>query len=1380
LSATADFGKKLQGLSAAQRALLERQLMDRRAGAAKRNPVARREVVSPAPLSYSQELLWLLSQVFGDGVAYNVPGAYRLQGPLDVSLLQRALDALIDRHEILRTTYSVIGDGPMQVIHERMRVDVKLIDLSGQPHDEQEAQTAEILRSEAINPFDLERGPVLRPTLIRHAPDDHVFMLVLHHVATDGFSRAVLYRDLTALYDAFAAGEESTLEPLTIQYADFAVWHRRWLDEGAAEQQLAYWTGKLGNLPSRLELPTDFQRPRSRAYVGDFRNQMIDLSVRESLRTLARRSDATLFVALVALFGTLLHRYAGQDDIVVGTPFAGRNRTEFEEMVGYFINPLPLRLDVSGDPSFAELVGRTRGTVLEAFANADVPFETIVRETNPTRDLSQTPVFQAMIVLHNPAWETRRPKFEPKGIHATEMTHEKGWSKFDLLLGMSERTAGLNTTWEYSTELFEDSTVERMMGHFRTLAESVVANPETPVSRLSMLSDDERRRVLASSGARRRPAEAHESVKDLFEEQVRRSPEAPAVVFESERLSYDELNRFANRVAWRLKEHGVGPGSRIGIMMGKSRDLVPAVLGVVKAGGAYIPLDPQYPKDRLEFMLQDARPEVVLTQTDLLGEVDVGDAMTIAVEELRHDGGREDDPPTVTDGDDLAYIIYTSGSTGRPKGALITNRSLASAHFAYKEAYRLPELQSHLQMASFSFDVFTGDWIRSLLCGARLVLCPLETVVDPQSLFDLMRRESVDAAEFVPATATMLFDWAQQNGERLDFMKLVIVSSEAWRTEQYAFFRGLCGPETRLINSYGLTEATIDSTWYEASPDEPLVAGRFVPIGRPLSNTTVYILDGSLEPMPIGIPGELCIGGLGVAQGYLNRPELTAERFVPNPFDDGMLYRTGDLARWLPDGGVDFIGRADRQLKIRGFRIEPGEIEAVLERHPGVARAVVTTRADARGDARLVAYYTVARESAPVGPEELRDFISEHVPAYMVPTSWAVVDSFAVTPNGKVNMDALPEPQLAVSRVSQPLETDTERKLGEIWQRLLELDESPGADDDFFSLGGHSLLAVRLVSEIERGFRVRVPIATLFKGATIRHLAETLEEERGSREAWSSLVPIREGGSRTPLFLGPYLDGDVYGYHALVDRLDEDQPVYGLQSLGLDGRVHPHDRIEDMASHYVKEMRELQPHGPYLLAGYCFGGVVAYAMAAELHELGEEVALLALIDAGPMGYRRAAPKTRAELERARLNKFRQADIRGKLAVVGHLLPGLRYKVHRKTRWALYDLFVRTGVRLPRALQDVKVVNRRASSKYVTPPSACKVTLFRAEREATESYYRLGFWAQLAGGGVDVRPIEGEGITHFEIMKEPHVEKLAAELTRCIAEALDGAALERTA
>lgn len=1121
MSGTADFGARLQNLSPAQRSLLERQLMDRRGATAKRNPVARREIASPAPLSYSQELLWLLTQVFNDGVAYNAPGAYRLQGPLDVDLLRRALEALVDRHEILRTTYSVIGDSPMQVIHDRMPVEVNFIDLSDLKRGEQEARTAQILKSESVHAFDLVRGPVLRPTVIRHAPNDHVFMLVLHHVATDGFSRAILYRDLTVLYDSLASGEPSRLEPLPIQYADYAVWHRRWLDGGAAESQLEYWKTKLAGLPARLELPTDFSRPPVRAYVGDYRSQMLEVSLREGLRGVARRGNATLFVALVALFGTLLHRYSGQDDIVLGTPFAGRNRTEFEEMVGYFINPLPLRLDLSGNPSFAELLVRTRATVLEAFGNADVPFETIVRETNPTRDLSQTPVFQAMIVLHNPAWETRRPKFEPRGVRATELTHEKGWSKFDVLLGMSERTSGLNATWEYSTELFGLATIERMMSHFRTLAESVVANPERPVAQLSLLSTHERAHVLSSSGGAR-PIAARESVKELFEEQVERTPSAPAVVWEGDRLSYDELNRFANSLAWRLKEHGVGAGTRVGIMMDKSLELVAAVLAVVKAGGTYIPLDPQYPKDRLDFMLDDARPKVVLTHIAMIGEVAAGLSVPIAVDDPQLDRTRDDNPPTVADGDDLAYVLYTSGSTGRPKGALISNRSLVSAYFAYEEAYCLRALTCHLQMASFSFDVFTGDMIRSLLAGAKLVLCPLATVVDPPRLVELMRRESVDAAEFVPATATLLFDWAEQNGQALDFMRLVIVSSEAWRTDQYSAFKRLCGPDTRLINSYGLTEATIDSTWYEAPPDASLVPGRFVPIGRPLSNTRVYVLDESLEPMPVGIPGELCIGGQGVARGYLNRPELTAERFVADPFErdgGGLLYRTGDLGRWLPNGDIEFIGRADRQLKIRGFRIEPGEIEAVLERHPRIRKAVVTARTDSVGDARLVAYYTTTNEGPAPEPEKLRSFISEHVTAYMVPAAWVALDEFHVTPNGKVDMAALPDPEWDRSAATDEFvapQTEAELAIAAIWQNVLAIG-TIGVNDNFFALGGHSLLGMQVLSRLRQEFGVELGLRALFEAPTIAGLAAavaTAEPLRSDRDA-PALVRVDRNQRRT-------------------------------------------------------------------------------------------------------------------------------------------------------------------------------------------------------------------------------------------------------------------------
>jgi hypothetical protein len=680
---SADLDARLQNLSPAQRAVLERRLLERRLSSATQNAVRPREVASPVAVSYSQELLWLLSQVFNDGVAYNAPGAYRLAGPLDVDVLEQALQALVERHEILRTTYSAIDGKPMQMIHDSVSAHVRLVDLTGRPGEEQEAETAAVLKAESEHPFDLVQGPIFRATVIRYARDDHVFMLVLHHIATDGFSRGVLYRDLTALYDAIGEGRAAPLDPLPIQYADYAVWHRRWLDDGAAEAQLAYWKEKLSSLPSRLDLPTDYLRPAMRAYQGDHISRRIELDVREALRTVARKSDSTLFVALVSLFGTLLHRYTGQDDIVVGTPFAGRNRTEFEQMIGYFINPLALRLDLSGDPSFDELLGRTRQTVLDAFANADLPFETVVRETNPTRDLSQTPVFQAMIVLHNPAWETARPTFEPRGITATELTHEKPWSKFDLLLGMSERRYGLNTTWEYSTELFSASTVERMMTHFANLAASVVADPTKPLRSLSMLSPDERTQVIGWSG-KPRAGFPSESIKELIEAQAQRTPTADAVVLDGERLTFDELNRRANRLAWRLKEAGVGPGVRVGVMMHKSLELVPAVLAVMKAGGAYIPLDPNYPADRLEFMLEDARPTVVLTHPDGGVESGLDDCLRIVIDESLLDEGRDEDPPTVAGGDDPAYVIYTSGSTGHPKGAVITNRSLASAFYAYR------------------------------------------------------------------------------------------------------------------------------------------------------------------------------------------------------------------------------------------------------------------------------------------------------------------------------------------------------------------------------------------------------------------------------------------------------------------------------------------------------------------------------------------------------------------------------------------------------------------------------------------------------------------------------------------------------------------------
>jgi amino acid adenylation domain-containing protein len=1361
---------RLAKLSPAQRALLEQRLMARSTAAARDGRIAPREGNGPAQLSHAQELLWLLSQVFDDGIAYNAPGAFQLEGPLDLELLARAFQALTERHAILRTTYKVIDGRPMQLVGPAEPVELNVVDLRGRSADERDAEAQRILKEESRFRFDLVNGPVMRPTIIRLTDNEHILMVNMHHVATDGYSRTAIYHDLTALYEAFADGRPSPLEPLPIQYVDYAVWQRKWLDGGVADSQLEYWKNRLAKAPSRLDLPTDFPRPPARSYVGANMSSMIDIATREGLRATARRNDATLFVSLLAVFATLLGRYSGQEDVVIGSPFAGRNRTELESMVGYFINPLALRIDLSGDPTFDELIERARTTTLEAFAHADVPFETVVSATNPERDLSQTPVFQAMIVLHNPAWQTKRPKFEPQGVRCAEITHEKGWAKFDVLLGMSERTTGLNTTWEYSTELFRPETVTRMMEHFRALTESAASGGDRRLSQLSMLSESERAKVLVSWNAQDRELPERASIKEMFEEQAAGTPEAPAVVFGEHRLSFAELNARANQIAHRLRERGVGPGTLVGVLIEKSIDLLPAVLGVVKAGGAYIPIDPAYPSDRIAFMISDAQPGMLLTHAKHLDVLpgEAGERMVLDEAGLL-DGASQENPPTSAGPDDLAYIIYTSGSTGQPKGARIANRSLVSAFYAYEDAYRLRELTAHAQMASFSFDVFTGDMIRSLLAGAKLVLCPFEVVVDPAALYELMLREQIDMAEFVPATASMLFEWAEREGKKLDFMRLVVVSSEAWRNEKYAFFKGLCGPDTRLVNSYGLTEATIDSTWFEPASDAELIPGRFVPIGRPLANTRVYVLDVNLEPQPIGVAGELCVGGVAVARGYLNRPELTAERFVPDPFSDdpdALLYKTGDRARWLPDGTIDFLGRTDRQIKIRGFRIEPGEIESVLEKDPYVKGAAVTDREDDAGNRHLVAYLVPDDPARPPAPDELRELIAEHLPAYMIPAAWVPIDELPVTPNGKVDLDALPEPTFDRAATSDEMvapRTEAERRLAKIWSEVLDVQEI-GVYDDFFALGGHSLLAVRLFSEIERELGVKIPLAALFQTATIAGLAELIDEPSSDErpQGWSSLVQMRPGRGGRPLFLVGWAGGEVLGYREMVEHVDSDAPIIGLRTPGVDGERLPLASIEEMAAHYAREIRSAQPHGPYRIGGYCFAGVVAYETGLQLQEQGEEIELLALIDAYFYGSSRRPG--RLELEREKMRAFMDSGIRGKAVWVKGRARGLRTRVREgtylKSGLLAYDVLSKRGWRPRGPWRFVLVVSSRARQAYAPRPADIQIDFFRAQHEIDE---RPTPWEGIARGGVRLRQVVVPEIDHASMMREPHVRTLAREL-----------------
>ncbi|HWJ51150.1 MAG TPA: amino acid adenylation domain-containing protein [Solirubrobacteraceae bacterium] len=1389
---TVDGGKdprvaqRLENLTTAQRALLEQRLMQRRTDVARRNTISRREVHSPSVLSNSQELLWLLSQVFDDGIAYNAPGAFHLEGTLDLEVLKRCFEALVERHEILRTTYTVIDGRPMQVIGSTAPVDLNVVDLRGQPSEEREAEAQKVLKDESRFAFDLVNGPVMRATVIQLSDNENILMLNLHHVATDGYSRSALFRDLSVFYDAFLLGEEPSLPTLPIQYADYAVWQRAWLDSGVADAQLGYWQRKLAGAPSRLDLPTDYPRPPVRSYLGDHMSMMLDMPAREGLRSAARDSDATLFVAMLALFSTLLSRYSGQDDVVIGTPFAGRNRTELESMVGYFINPLALRVDLSGDPTFSELLVRARDTTLDAFQHADVPYETVVRATNPERDLSQTPVFQAMIVYHNPAWQDDRPRFEPAGIRCTEISHEKGWAKFDVLLGISERKLGMNSTWEYSTELFKPATVNRMMEHFRTLAESAATGADRRLSQLSMLSESERAKVLVSwNGFSQAPAQPSDSIKDLFETQVKRTPDAEAVVLGEERVTFAELNRRANRIASLLRDQGVEPGKLVGILMQKSLDLVATVLGVMKAGGAYVPLDPMYPADRLEFMLADSKPDVLVTHSLVPGPLPQTDAALVTLDAPGTlDGTSEDDPSTSSNGDDLAYVIYTSGSTGQPKGVMITNRSLASVYFAYEDEYRLRELHAHLQMASPSFDVFTGDIIRSLPAGAKLVLCPMDVVLDPASVYALMVREGVDAAELVPATASMLFDYAEREDKPVDFFRFLAIGGEPWRNDKYVQFKHLLGPATRLVNSYGLTEATMDSTYFEPAPDAELPPGRFVPIGEPLPNTRVYVLDANLEPQPIGIPGELCIGGIGVARGYLNRPELTAERFAADPFSDepdARMYRTGDLARWLADGSIEFIGRSDRQLKIRGFRIEPGEIESVLERHPRVRAAAVTDREDESGAPRLIAYLVPADACESPGPEELRAFAAEQLPGYMIPTAWVLLEELPRTPNGKVDVNALPEPQFDRAEEAGELvaaRTDNERELVAIWREILGVEEI-GVTDNFFALGGHSLLAVRLFAMIEDRLGARLPLASLFQSATIAELARMIDEQSGStqKQTWASVVPMRTDGERPPFFLVDVVAGRLIGYHALVEGFPESVPLYGLHAPGVDGSRLPLSTIEGLAAHYIEEIRTVQPHGPYFFGGFCFAGVVAYEIARQLTEQGEELGMVALIDAYPRGTRAPA---KSDNRRIKLEEFRDGSLMERVAWIRERLVRLRARLYFRSGYYALNVLSRTGLPAPRRPWNlVHVASSRAAKLYSPPPSSVRIDYFRPQTAPGDEPTP---WHPIARGGVVLHQVVGPDMTHENVTKgngaPTLIEYLAPALEAAMDAAADGAPVTR--
>lgn len=1089
---------RISNLTPGQLLLWKKQL-EKKSNRLKSHTVPLRDKTVFCPLSLDQEQLWFIDQLEPNSSAYNLCAAFRLTGIPHPGALEESLIEIVRRHETLRTTFAEVNGVPHQVIAPSSKITLEQVDLSQIPEAEREKRLQKLINSKGRTPFNLATGPLFRPSLLHLTQTEQVLVITWHHIITDKFSHDVLWGELAVLYDAYVEGKASPLPELPIQYADYAQWQRQWLQGEIMQTRLSYWKKKLAGAPFILELPVDHPRPAVQTYRGKRQYSSPSDTLWAQLKALGRREKASPFMTFLAAFYVWLYRYTGQTDLLVGTPFSNREMAETKGLIGFLLSTLVLRVDLSGNPSFRELLGRVRESSLGAFAN-NLPFAKLIQELKPERDLSRNPLFQvAFLIINSLDFDVRHADLTVRRVQ-----FESGNSNVDLMLGIRDDEKAPTIIFEYCTDLFEDSTIARMMSNFEMLLEGIVSDPEKRLTDLPFLTAGETTQLLQWHNNTGSEYSRASLIQRLFEEQAARTPDAIAVIFETQQLSYAELNEQANRVACQLRGMGVGAGTFVGLYVERSLEMLVGLLGILKAGGAYVPLDPSYPPDRLSYILKDAKIQILVTQNHLPSPVSSSELRRLCLDSdwavIAAQRGENLSEEMV--GESPAYVIYTSGSTGRPKGVQVPHRAVANLLESMRRQPGLTEVDTILATGRLSFDMSVLELLLTLMVGARVVIAKDEVIADGSRLSQMLATCGATAMAGTPATWGMLI-------------------KEGWQGK--SGFKILCGGEAmsrsladqllergaELWNFYGPTETTVWSSIARVGRGDGIPV-----IGNAINNTQLYVLGQNFCLAPIGVSGQLYIGGAGLAHGYLNLPDLTAEKFIPDPFSHApgaRLYRTGDVARVLPDGNVEFLGRLDHQVKLRGFRIELGEIESVLNEHTSIRESVVVLGDDGAGDKRLIAYL-VTENGVELAGSELRQLMQEKLPAYMIPTEFVSLDEMPLTPNGKIDRQSLPAPtgkQLSRENNYVIPRTPLENSLADIWAEILQLEQI-GAADNFFELGGHSLTATRVISQVRDHFQVEISLRELFDFPTVAELAQRIEIgiSRAQREKHSSIVPV--------------------------------------------------------------------------------------------------------------------------------------------------------------------------------------------------------------------------------------------------------------------------------